>query len=164
MGFPGDLLHWLEDTGPATAIRELEMLFPMVETVHVVALALVVGTIAHLDLRLLSLVSRRRAVTALAREVLPWTWVSFGVAVVSGTLLFSSNALKYYANIPFRLKIALLTLAGLNMVLFHMLTWPGVRHWDLARPPLAARLAGGLSLLFWIGIVAAGRWIGFTMK
>ncbi len=102
--------------------------------------------------------------TALAREVLPWTWVCFGVAVASGTLLFSSKALKYYANIPFRLKIALLMLAGLNMVLFHMLTRPGVRQWDLARPPLAARLAGGLSLLLWIGIVAAGRWIGFTMK
>jgi hypothetical protein len=164
MAFPHDLLDWLEDTVPATAIRESDVLFPTVETIHVVALALVVGTIAHVDLRLLSLASRGRAVTALAREVLPWTWASFGVAVVSGGLLFSSNAIKYYANLPFRLKLALLALAGVNMAIFHALTWRSVARWDLARPALAARLAGGLSLLFWVGVVAMGRWIGFTMK
>ncbi|MBI1779379.1 MAG: hypothetical protein HYR63_28945 [Proteobacteria bacterium] len=164
MAFPHDLLDWLQETAPATAIRESEVLFPTIETVHVLALVLVVGTIAHVDLRLLSLGSRRRAVTALAREVLPWTWAAFGAAVVSGGLLFSSNAVKYYDNVPFRVKIALLALAGVNMAIFHALTWRGVRRWDLGRPPLAAQLAGGLSLLLWVGIVAMGRWIGFTMK
>ncbi|MBV8169879.1 MAG: hypothetical protein JO021_24040 [Alphaproteobacteria bacterium] len=164
MAFPGDLLDWLEDTAPATAIRESELLFPSVETVHVMALAIVVGTIAYVDLRLLRLAAWRRPITAVAREVLPWTWTGFAVAAVSGALLFSSNAVKYYGNTPFRLKMLLLALAGLNMLAFQVVTWRGVARWDRARPPLAAQWAGGLSLVFWIGIVAMGRWIGFTMK
>ena len=77
-------------------------------------------------------------------------------------LMFSSKALTYYGNIPFRLKMVCLLLAGINMVMFH---WLGTRHleaWDRGRPPRAAKLAGGASLLLWTAIVAAGRWIGFT--
>jgi hypothetical protein len=157
-----EALTWLQELSFPTQIRESEWLFPTIETVHVFALVLVVGSIMTVDLRLLGFTNKERSFSEVAGEMLPWTWVAFTVAAVAGLLMFSSKALVYYGNIPFRLKMCCLLLAGINMVLFH---WLGTRHletWDRRRPPSSARLAGGASLLLWTTIVAAGRWIGFT--
>lgn len=158
-----ELCEWIENTGFATAIRESAFLFPAIESLHVIALTFVVGSIWIVDLRLLGLASRNRAVTAVTSEILPWTWAGFALAAITGLALFSSIATRYYENIPFRIKMLLLVIAGLNMLLFHATTYRRVIHWDAdTTPPLAARLAGGLSILFWVAIVAFGRWIGFT--
>jgi hypothetical protein len=152
----------LQDLSLPTQIRESDWMFPTIETVHVFALVLVVGTIMTVDLRLLGFANKERPFSQVAGEMLPWTWAAFAVAALAGMLMFSSKALTYYSNIPFRLKMVCLLLAGINMVMFH---WLGTRHleaWDRGRPPRAAKLAGGASLLLWITIVAAGRWIGFT--
>jgi hypothetical protein len=155
-------LTWLQDLSFPTQIRESEWLFPTIETVHVFALVLVVGSIMTVDLRLLGLTNKERPFSEVAGEMLPWTWVAFTVAAIAGLMMFSSKAVVYYGNIPFRLKMCCLLLAGINMALFH---WLGTRHlesWDRKRPPNSARFAGGASLLLWTLIVAAGRWIGFT--
>src|ERR1700730_19387666 len=155
-------LTWLQDLNFPTEIRESPWLFPTIETVHVFALVLVVGSIMTVDLRLLGLTNRDRPFSQIAAEMLPWTWLAFSFAAIAGLLMFSSKALIYYGNIPFRLKMCCLLLAGINMMLFH---WLGTRHldsWDKVRPPRSAKLAGGASLLLWTVIVAAGRWIGFT--
>jgi hypothetical protein len=152
----------LQDLSLPTQIRESDWMFPTIETVHVFALVLVVGTIMTVDLRLLGLANKERPFSQVASEMLPWTWVAFSIAALAGMLMFSSKALTYYGNIPFRLKMVCLLLAGVNMAMFH---WLGTRHlaaWDRGRPPLAAKFAGGASLLLWTTIVAAGRWIGFT--
>ena len=152
----------LQDLSLPTQIRESDWMFPTIETVHVFALVLVVGTIMTVDLRLLGIANKERPFSQVASEMLPWTWAAFAVAALAGMLMFSSKALTYYSNIPFRLKMICLLLAGINMVMFH---WLGTRHlaaWDGGRPPRAAQLAGGASLLLWATIVAAGRWIGFT--
>ena len=152
----------LQDLGLPTQIRESDWLFPTIETVHVFAVVLVVGTIMTVDLRLLGFANKERPYSQVAAEMLPWTWTAFAIAALAGMLMFSSKALTYYGDIPFRLKMVCLLLAGINMVMFH---WLGTRHldtWDRGRPPRAARFAGGASLLLWTTIVAAGRWIGFT--
>jgi len=152
----------LQDLNFPTQIRESVWMFPTIETVHVFALVLVVGSIMTVDLRLLGLTNKERPFSQVAAEMLPWTWTAFGVAALAGMLMFSSKALTYYGNIPFRLKMVCLLLAGMNMVLFH---WLGVRRlasWDHQQPPWSAKMAGGASLLLWTAIVAAGRWIGFT--
>jgi hypothetical protein len=157
-----ETLTWLQDLSFPMQIRESEWLFPTIETVHVFALVLVVGSIMTVDLRLLGFTNKERSFSEVAGEMLPWTWVAFTVAAIAGLLMFSSKALVYFGNIPFRLKMCCLLLAGINMALFH---WLGTRHletWDRKRPPSSAKLAGGASLLLWITIVAAGRWIGFT--
>src|ERR1700724_213603 len=135
-------LTWLQNLNFPTQILESDWLFPTIETVHVVALGLGVGSIMTEDLRLMGLPNRDRPFSQLAAEMLPWTWVAFAVAASAGLLMFSSKALIYYGNIPFRLKMCCLLLAGINMVLFH---WLGARHlhvWDKARPPRSAKLAG----------------------
>ena len=157
------LCEWLEATQLAEAIKESEWLFPTIETFHVFALTLVVGSIAMLDLRLVGVSRRNLGVIELTEDTLVWTWGAFIVALVSGALMFASAATKYYANVPFRLKMVLLLLAGLNMAVFHFTAYRTVHAWDRTLPtPRAARIAGGFSLLFWVAVVIAGRWIGFV--
>ena len=160
-----DLVAFFEDSGIAEAIRENDTLFPFVESVHVIAISLVVGSILVLDLRLLGFASVGRPVSRLANAILPVTWGAFAIAATSGFLLFISNASKYLANGYFDAKLILICVAGLNMIVFHALSARGQPRWDSdARPPLQARLAGGLSMLLWVAVVACGRWIGFTMQ
>jgi hypothetical protein len=156
--------QWLYDTSLAETIRSNEMLFPWIESIHVLAITLVLGSIAVVDLRLLGIASRSRPVTRLIREVLPVTWCAFAVAVLSGGTLFTSNAVEYSRNFPFQMKMVLMALAGINMLAFHLLTYRSVAQWDEApATPPAARVAGGVSIALWLGIVAFGRWIGFTI-
>jgi hypothetical protein len=140
-----------------------EWLFPMIETLHVMALTMVLGTIAMVDLRLLGVASRESAVSQLSRELLPWTWAAWCIAAVFGTLMFMSNATTYAANLQFRLKFVCMGLAALNMLSFHFGPYRRVALWDSGEPPASAKLAGALSLSLWIGVVFFGRWTGFTM-
>jgi uncharacterized membrane protein len=156
-------LRWLQDTDVGTAIRENGALFPWVEALHVLALTAVVGCISFLDLRLLGWASRDRAVRAVLADVLPCTWSAFALAVVTGALLFSSNALTYAHNSFFRAKVVLLVLLGVNTLVFGRFTTRDIEVWDRApRPPLRVRASGALSLTLWIAVVICGRWIGFT--
>ena len=158
-------LQALQDTSIATAIREGESLFPWIECVHVLALTVVIGSIAVVDLRLLGLASRDRGVAQTTASVLPVTWTAFVLAVTTGGLLFASNATTYAHNFYFQIKIALIAVAGLNMAVFHLFLNRGVEAWHTpALTPMHARLVGGLSLCLWIAIVAFGRWIGFTIS
>ncbi len=159
----GHFLQWLEASPPAVAISESSWLFPGIESVHVLAIALVVGSITMVDLRLLGVALRGRPVAELTAEILPWTWSSFVVAACTGALLFSSNASHYWGTVPFRAKMLVLSLAGLNMIVFHATTYRSVELWGREpQTPPAAKVSGAISLLLWIGVVTLGRWIGFV--
>ena len=154
--------EWLQNLSFPSEISESTWLFPTIETVHVLALVLVIGSISMVDLRLLGLTNRLRPVREVMAQALPWTWGAFVAAAVAGALLFSSKAVTYYGDVPFRIKMACLALAGINMLCFHLRSFRRVALWDTGAPPPAAKIAGGISLLLWIVIVGAGRWIGFT--
>jgi hypothetical protein len=158
-------IAYLESSPLAESIRENDVLFPLLESVHVIAICLVVGSIFAVDLRLLGLSSVDRSVTRVTSGTLPLTWAAFAVALASGSLLFISNASKYLENDWFVAKICLIGAAGLNMAIFHLGSAKDLPRWESETGlPLRARLAGGLSILLWIAVVACGRWIGFTMK
>jgi hypothetical protein len=162
----GELLAAVEAWPISAAMRgELpgtEWLFPIIETLHVMALTIVVGSIAMLDLRLLGIASRSSAVSRLSNEVLPWTWTAWAAAAVFGTLMFMAKAGTYAGNLQFRLKFVCMGLAGLNMLIFHFGAYRQVVRWDEGEPPMSAKTAGALSLVLWIGVVFFGRWVGFT--
>jgi len=154
----------IENNPLADAVREDDLLFPLAESTHVLAISLVIGSIFVMDLRLLGLASTGRPVGRMTAAMLPITWVAFALAVVSGSLMFISNASKYLNNGPFEAKMALIAAAGVNMMIFHLVSARQMPRWEnRVRPPWPARLAGGLSLLLWISVIACGRWIGFTM-
>ena len=165
MTMPGFLLA-AEHTSLAAAMRGevgWEWLFPIVETLHVISLAMVFGSIVMVDLRLVGATSRNSAVSRLSSEVLPYTWGAFICAAVTGALLFVSKAQVYFYNLQFQLKFLCMFLAGVNMLVFHLGTYRHVLEWDERHPPpRAARLAGALSIALWIGVIFFGRWIGFT--
>src|SRR5688572_18192901 len=96
-----EFAQWVYDTAFADAIRTSALAFPWLESVHVLAIALVFGSIAVMDLRLLGLASLKRPVTQLAHEILPLTWVAFAVALITGVAMFTSNATEYVHNTPF---------------------------------------------------------------
>ena len=161
-----DFLLAAEHPSLAAAMRgELgwEWLFPIVETLHVISLAMVFGSVVMVDLRLVGAASRNSAVSKLSGEVLPYTWGAFVCAAVTGTLLFVSKAHVYFDNLQFQLKFLCMFLAGVNMAVFHFGAYRHVLDWDQNDPPpRAARLAGALSIALWIGVIFFGRWIGFT--
>jgi uncharacterized membrane protein len=160
-----DIISYFENSGLADNIRENDVLFPLIESVHVVAICLVVGSILAVDLRLLGLASIHRSVSRVADGILPLTWAAFAVALASGGLLFISNATKYLENGYFVAKICLIGAAGLNMAIYHLVSAKDLPRWEnQTRLPFQARLAGALSILLWISVVACGRWIGFSMQ
>ncbi|MFT3966194.1 MAG: hypothetical protein QM690_09955 [Sphingobium sp.] len=154
-----DFAFRLSETSLSIALTDSEWAFPTLESVHVIALTLVVGSIAVVDLRLLGIAARERSPRDLIATLLPVTWIAFAIALVTGVLMFVANPISYAANIFFRVKLGLLLLAGLNMALFHLFS-----HRQLDREgALGPRLSGAASLSLWIAIVAVGRWIGFTL-
>ena len=162
MPFP-ELWTWLE-TRPLSEHIGFTWWFPFLESIHVLALTLVVGSILMVDLRLLGVAALRYAASRMNTELIPWTWGAFGLAVVTGFGMFMTRASAYIENPAFQTKLVLLLLAGANMALFQFRTYRGIAAWDTtAAPPVAARLAGAVSLLLWAGVVLAGRWIGHSI-
>lgn len=155
------LFTWMEGWPLTTAIVSNEMLFALTLGAHVMAMAMVVGTVAAVDLRLLGASARHHAAASFAAGILPWTWAAFALVVTTGVMLFAPQALRYAANGMFQMKFILLALAGLNMLVFNLLIARRTAGWDEGPPPLAVRLSGGLSLLLWFSVLAAGRLIAY---
>jgi hypothetical protein len=132
--------------------------------VHVFAVSLVLGTIAIVDLRLLGFASTKRPFAELSRQVLPFTWAAFVLAVIAGSLLFISRATEYFVNAVFWIKMLLIVVAWINMMIFEFITVRDVQKWNVDKtPPQQARLAGGISIACWVLVVVFGRLIGFTL-
>lgn len=154
----------LDHTPLATWVQAEPLAFPLIEATHVISVMLVFGSIAMLDLRLLGVSSRNYGVVKISDEVLPWTWVSFLIAVITGTLLFIGQATNYLNNNEFKVKMVLMAVAGVNLAIFHFFTWNKVQNWNEGVPtPISAKAAAILSLTLWSGVVIAGRWIGWTL-
>lgn len=152
------LWQWLEESAGSVAIRESTYLYPFIESTHVLTLALFLGLIAMLDLRLTGLALRGVAVSEVAGRLLPWALAGFVIMAISGLLLFYSGPVRAAANIFFRIKLVMIALTGINALIFHRTIYLRVAAWDLHPvPPPRARLAGACSLLLWCAVVICGR-------
>jgi len=158
-----EVLQSIENTDIASSIRNSLFLFPMLESIHVIGLAIVFGTIAIIDLRLLGLASTHRPFRTMAADILKWTWIAFAITFVTGGLMFTTNAAVYFHNPVFQAKMAFLLLSGINMGIFELTSGRSAREWEKSTsPPAAAKTAAVISLTLWISIIFLGRWIGFT--
>jgi hypothetical protein len=146
-------------------MRQWLWLYPSVEIVHITGIALLFGSIAVLDLRLLGL-SRALSVKRLAAHVLPWTAASFVLIVPSGFLMFTAHATDFIQSEVFVLKMCLIVAAGVNAALFHTIVFRTADVWDAEEmrklpPPPSARIAGAVSLALWISVIACGRLLAY---
>lgn len=158
---PGGWLAALEQSGVAAAIRASSWLYPAVETLHLLGVALLVGGAVLFDLRLLGAFAHVR-VADLARVALPLARVGFTVVVPTGLLLFATEATALAGNGALRLKLLLIVAALANIVVFHRGVGRVVEAWDPGSgPPLGARVAGAVSAVAWVGALVAGQWIAY---
>ena len=152
----------IEMSALAVAMRQWLWLYPIVEIVHLAGIALLVGSIAMLDLRSLGL-SRSVPVRRFAAHILPWSAGAFLLIVPSGLMMFVAHAGDFIQSEVFVLKLSLILAAGVNAAVFHASVYRGAAHWDVERmPPPAARLAAGLSLALWVSVIACGRLLAYT--
>jgi hypothetical protein len=151
----------IESSALGEAMRKWLWLYPSVEIVHIVGIAVLVGSIVILDLRLLGL-SRSVPVRRLAAHILPWSAASFALIVPSGLAMFVAHAGDLISSPVFALKICLIVLAGANAAIFHAGVFRGAAQWDVdVMPPPAARAAAAVSLLLWISVIACGRLLAY---
>ena len=152
---PTSFFKWLTGSALASAMNNNEWAFPIVQSVHFMGFALSIGTIAIVDFRLLGIGMRRQEAAEIAADLKPWTLAGLAVMLITGPLMFSTDAISYHVNPSFQFKMVCLTLA----LLFHFTLHRRAIRSDA--PPIAARLAGAMSLLLWTAVVAGGRFIAF---
>ncbi len=153
-------LHTLEMSAVGEAMRQSLMLYPAVETLHIVGFCVLVGSIIAFDLRLLGF-GRGIPLEAAAHHLLRVSWAGFALAVPMGLLLFTTEATSIAENPSFRVKIALILLAGINMLVFHFGPWRRVADWPAGMAPASARAGAAASIVLWLGVVAGGRLIAY---
>jgi hypothetical protein len=158
-----NVIQAINDSAFSSSVRDAFWVFPSIETVHVVAIVFVLGSITRLDLRLMGLVWQDRPVSEVSQEMLPWTWTSFVVAAIFGLMLWASKPFDYFGIAFFDMKMLLILLAGINMLLFQFGVFRTVGAWDRDPiPPPAVRIAGAASMSFWVCVLICGRLIGFV--
>lgn len=127
--------------------------YPVLEIVHIVGIALLLGNLVLVELRVWGFgASLPRP--ALARLALRVSLLGFGIAAVSGLVMFSSQPDELLANRSFLVKMALLAMAGINAAAFHV-------RGGLVRLDRTARAQTALSLGLWLGVIICGRWIAY---
>ncbi len=155
-------LAWLAATPLSRAMRADPWLYPVVEIVHILGFAVLVGSVVLFDLRVLGC-ARGLSITALASHLLRWALASLLLIVPAGLLLFSAHPDELARNPVFQLKLALIAAAGLNALAFHVFPYRGVGAWEQGLPaPRAARLHALLSILLWIGVIGCGRLLAYV--
>src|SRR5258708_39096035 len=128
------LLHfceWLADTRWSIALHESTWMYPIVESVHVLALCLFLGLAVMLDLRLLGGTMSNAPVSEFMDRLLPWTAAGFVLMVISGALFFYAIPVRTYQNIFFRIKVVIVILSGLNVWFFHSGGYTRMADWGL---------------------------------
>ncbi|HEY0686116.1 MAG TPA: DUF6644 family protein [Steroidobacter sp.] len=156
------LIQTIYDSPLATAIRESETLFPVLQTFHIVGTILLAGAIAIVDLTLLRVLFRDTAPESISRSLLPITWLGFAVMLISGGLLFIAQLARVYTNMFMQLKLGLLAVALLNVALFHATTFRNATRWsNAAEAPASARAFAAISLASWTAVIVTGRFIAY---
>jgi hypothetical protein len=150
------IMQWLEASPAASAMNGPEWAFPVVESLHFIGFAFLIGTIAIVDLRLLGLGMRRQPAAQLEADLRPWTWAGLAIMLITGPLMFSADATRYYVNPSFRIKITCLVIAILYNFTLHRMAARS------QKPGVAGILAACVSLVLWTSVLGAGRMIAFV--
>ena len=149
--------HSLEATAIGTAVRQSLWLFPIIECFHLLALAMLGGTVLAVDMRLLGWGLNSQPSSELLRKLQPWMTWSLVTSIVTGLLMFLSEAIKCYFSPPFWYKMTLLLLASLFAFTIRRRVAEGPERIS----PVLVKLTAVVSMALWFGVGFSGRWIAF---
>ena len=158
-------IHWLGATSASLVIQREFWIIPTVQIAHILAISVVLASMAMFDLRLLGLAGKRSSIASLSRRFMPWLWGALIVLAVSGSILIVGEPKRALGNVFFELKMCMLAAAialtiGFQFILRRDLAEGGA---DLAPSHAgAAKITGLLSLALWVGIAVAGRLIAYA--
>ena len=151
--------QWCEASGIGETIRKSSWLFPVIEAIHLLGLGVIGGAVLVVDMRLLGLGLKRQPVAQLTRDAQPWLVGSLVLMIITGGLLFLSEAIKCYYHDAFWFKMSCLFLA----IVFTFTIQRKVIMTDESRlRPLWSKVVAVVSVLLWAGVGIGGRWIGFS--
>src|SRR5580658_3512019 len=153
---------WLADTPGSIALHESQYMYTFIESTHVIAITLFVGTIAMVDLRLLGVSFRQTPVSQMLSRMLPWTIAGFIVLVITGVLLFYAIPIRTFHSLWFRIKLTLLLIGGINIAIFTFKVERDKAKWDLGPVPLKSKIAASISLSVWALVIVCGRLIAYN--
>lgn len=157
------LLLLLQGSALGDVVRNAHFLYPVLEAIHILGIALLVGPAFAFDLRLLGVGNSVLSVTTAARYLLPVSHVGLAIAVATGVALLSAQATVVAHTGAAPWKFGLLLLAGLNVPVFHYGVYRRVDGWnDVAFTPIAARIGAAVSMIAWTGVILAGRLLAYT--
>ena len=152
------LFDWFEYTTIGIVVRESVWLFPVIEAVHLLGLCLLGGAVLVVDLRMLGWGLKRQTIAELAVQLKPWLLGAVALLLVTGSLLFVSEAVKCYYSQSFKVKMITLPIA-LAFTFTVRAKFAAAGGMDAS---LQTRMAATASMLLWFTVAAAGRWIGFS--
>jgi hypothetical protein len=160
----GDFISWLGATPASLYIQKVFWIIPTVQTVHILAISIVLASMAMFDLRLLGLAGKRNSIASLSRRFMPWLWGALIVLAVSGSILIIGEPKRALGNVFFAMKMCMLATAILVTLGFQVILKRDLAGGsDLAPAHFGvARIVGLLSLVLWVGIAVAGRLIAYT--
>jgi hypothetical protein len=160
-----DICQWIQNSAVGTGIRESVYIFPLIEATHVIGLAISVGTIALVDLRLIGAALTKEPVTDVIEQLQPRTLWGFTAQFISGMFLFWSEAARLYPSYSYRAKFVFIALLGINALLFHTTIYKSADKWNNdAVTPFRARMAGWIGITFWAAVIFFGRWTAYNLK
>ena len=158
-----DACQWIYETSISTGIRESVYVFPLIEGIHLLGIALSVGMLCWFDLRLLGLAMCDQPVSKVWKRVMPTAIAGFILMFITGGLLFWAEAKTAYNSMDFWIKMGLLVIVGINAGVFEMTTHRHAAKWDNDRIlPTRARMAGLISLLLWVAVIVTGRTMAYS--
>ena len=157
------LVGWLAHTGASDVIRKISWIIPTVQTIHILSISIVIASACLLDLRLLQLLRHPVSIAGMARRFIPWIWGALCVLLLTGSILIVGEPGRELLNAMFWIKMSLIVVAvGVTASLQFTLR-RNHGFWELSRGRRGlARATAVLSLVLWLSVIVAGRWIAYT--
>jgi uncharacterized membrane protein SirB2 len=154
---------WLSSTPISLLFQTVEWIIPMVQSVHILAIAIVMSSVIMVDLRLMGLMGHSQSISGMARRFIPWVWWALVVLLLSGVLLTIAEPRRELLNVVFQTKMVLVIVAIIVTAIFQETVRRNMEFWDLTPGRRAGAWATAVvSLLVWSAIVGCGRWIAYV--
>ena len=151
---------WLSNTPVSLKIQTVLWIIPAVQTIHILSVSFVMASMAMLDLRLMGIAGKRQAVSSMVERFVPWVWRVLLILIATGAILIVGEPGRELLNWAFRTKMAMVATVSLITLFVQNRNTRDAAFWETHK--IAAAVVGAVSLLLWVAIVTAGRWIAYV--